>query len=89
MERGVYLVTQGSRSGDHTTVEAANDGGVDIVQVRQKDVPARERHDIGRQVRTLTREAGVPLIVNDRADLARAVDTDNDGAVAAGRRAEE
>jgi thiamine-phosphate pyrophosphorylase len=79
MEWDVYLVTQGSLSGDRTTVEvveAAVEGGVDVVQLREKDAPARERYDVGRRIRELTREADVPLIVNDRVDLARAVDAD-------------
>jgi len=75
----VYLVTQESLSGDRTTpeiVEAAIDGGVDVVQLREKDVNARQRYEMGREVRELTREAGVPLIVNDRVDLALALDAD-------------
>jgi len=75
----VYLVTQASLSGDRTTpeiVEAAIEGGVDVVQLREKDVSARERYEMGREVREHTREAGVPLIVNDRVDLALALDAD-------------
>jgi len=75
----VYLVTQESLSGDRTTpavVEAAIAGGVDVVQLREKDVSARERYEMGREVRELTREAGVPLIVNDRVDLALALEAD-------------
>jgi len=75
----VYLLTQESLSGDRTTPEvvaAAIEGGVDVVQLREKDSSARERYDVGRQVRALTRRADVPLIVNDRVDLAQAVDAD-------------
>jgi thiamine-phosphate pyrophosphorylase len=57
-------------------VEAALEGGVDVVQLREKDRPARERYELGRELRELTADAGVPLIVNDRIDLARAVDAD-------------
>ncbi|QLH77026.1 thiamine phosphate synthase [Halosimplex rubrum] len=76
---GVYLVTQESLSGDRTTravVEAAVAGGVDVVQLREKDRSARERYHLGRKLRTLTREAGVAFVVNDRVDLADAVDAD-------------
>lgn len=75
----VYLVTQASLSGERSTpeiVERAIDGGVDVVQLREKDVTARNRYEIGREVRELTRNAGVPLIVNDRVDLALALDAD-------------
>ncbi|MFB6202788.1 MAG: thiamine phosphate synthase [Halorhabdus sp.] len=78
-EWDVYLVTQASLSGDRTTpeiVERAIEGGVDIVQLREKDLPARHRYEVGQAVRDLTREAGVPLIVNDRVDLALALDAD-------------
>lgn len=75
----VYLVTQGDLSAGRSTpeiVSAAIDGGVDIVQLREKDRPARERYRLGRELRELTAEAGVPLIVNDRVDIARAIDAD-------------
>ena len=74
-----YLVTQASRSAGRdteTVVEAALAGGVDAVQLREKDVPDDERYEIGRRLRELTADAGVPLIVNDRVDVAAAVDAD-------------
>ena len=76
---GVYLVTQGSVSSGRSTrsvVEAALRGGVDVVQLREKDTSARERYELGKRVREVTHEAGVPLIVNDRLDIARAIDAD-------------
>jgi thiamine-phosphate pyrophosphorylase len=75
----VYLVTQQSHSKGRDTreiVRAAVDGGVDVVQLREKDTTARERYELGRDLREITREAGVPLIVNDRVDIAQAVDAD-------------
>ena len=74
-----YLVTAASRSAGRTTSEvvaAALDGGVDVVQLRDKAASARERYETGIRLRELTAEAGVPLIVNDRIDLAAAVDAD-------------
>jgi len=79
MEFGVYLVTQADRSGDRSTVEvieAALRAGVDVIQLREKGRPARARYELGLELRELTRQAGVPLIVNDRVDLAAAVDAD-------------
>ncbi|MFC7074872.1 thiamine phosphate synthase [Haloarcula halophila] len=76
---GVYLVTQASLSEGRTTakiVEQAIAGGVGVVQLREKDRSARERYELGRQLRTLTRESGVTFVVNDRIDLAQAVDAD-------------
>jgi len=74
-----YLVTAASRSAGRTTPEvvaAAIDGGIDVVQLRDKGASARERYETGLRLRELTAEAGVPLIVNDRVDLAAAVDAD-------------
>ncbi len=78
-EFGVYLVTDEDLSAGRSTVEtveAAIRGGVDIVQLREKSASANERYELGRELRELTREAGVPLIVNDRVDLAAALDAD-------------
>jgi len=75
----VYLVTQASLSADRTTDEIvadAIDGGVGVVQLREKDRSARERYELGQRVRELTREAGVTFLVNDRVDIARALDAD-------------
>ncbi|GAB3678795.1 thiamine phosphate synthase [Halopiger thermotolerans] len=74
-----YLVTQASLSEGRSTleiVEAAIDGGIDAVQLREKDTDARRRYELGLEVRDLTAEAGVDLIVNDRVDIARAIDAD-------------
>ncbi|MFD1565439.1 thiamine phosphate synthase [Haloarchaeobius amylolyticus] len=74
-----YLVTQASLSGDRTTpeiVRAAIDGGIDAVQLREKETSARSRHELGHELRELTAEAGVDLIVNDRLDIAQVIDAD-------------
>ena len=74
-----YLVTQQSLSAGRDTeavVEAALDGGVDAVQLREKDLDARTRYHMGERLRELTTEADAALIVNDRIDLAAAVDAD-------------
>lgn len=74
-----YLVTQESLSAGRSTVEiarAAIEGGVDAIQLRDKERSAKRRYETGRELRELTAEAGVDLIVNDRVDLARAIDAD-------------
>ena len=48
-------------------------GGVDVVQVREPGATSRDLVAWARVVRKLTQEAGVPLIVNDRPDVARIV----------------
>lgn len=56
--------------------EAAIRGGADVVQLRDKAASSRRLYDIALQMRRLTRDAGVPFIVNDRLDIALAVDAD-------------
>lgn len=50
--------------------------GVTMVQLRAKSLSDREQVRLGSQMRTLTREAAVPLLINDRVDIALAVDAD-------------
>ncbi len=74
-----YLVTQENLSaGRHTEsiVEAAIAGGVDVVQVREKNRTAAERLALARRLREPTAEADISLIVNDRVDIAVAADAD-------------
>lgn len=74
-----YLVTQESISEGRSTTEivsAAIDGGIDVVQLREKETSARSRYELGTRLRELTADADVPLIVNDRIDLAMAIDAD-------------
>lgn len=56
------------------SVEAAILGGVTIVQVREKDVSSRQFYDIAASVKQVTDYYKVPLIINDRIDIAQAVD---------------
>ena len=74
-----YLITQENLSAGRPTeaiVDAALAGGVDIVQVREKHRTARTRLEIAETLRGPTAEADVPLIINDRLDIALAVDAD-------------
>ncbi|MFP8956360.1 thiamine phosphate synthase [Natrialbaceae archaeon A-CW3] len=74
-----YLVTQESVSAGRSTLEivdAALEGGIDVVQLREKEMSARERYGLGQALRDRTTRAGVPLLVNDRVDLALALEAD-------------
>jgi thiamine-phosphate pyrophosphorylase len=57
-------------------LEAAVLGGVDIVQIRDKELPDPELIPVLHEAREVTRRLGVPLVVNDRPDLAALVDAD-------------
>lgn len=67
--RSLYLITP-TRSDLAAFLEAAIRGGVDLVQVREKDLSDRELLPRLEEARELTRRLGVPLVVNDRPDLA-------------------
>jgi len=67
--------TSGGRS--HLQVaEAAIAGGADVVQLRDKEAPSGRLYQEAMQLRKITRDAKVPFIVNDRLDIALAVDAD-------------
>ncbi len=74
----LYLVLETAPWGKDplTVAEAALRGGVTVLQLREKARPVSERYRIGLRLRELTRRYGVPLIVNDRVDLARALEAD-------------
>ena len=66
-----------SRGRSHLEVaEAAIRGGADVVQLRDKTASGGALYQVAFALRKLTREAKVPLIVNDRLDIALAVDAD-------------
>jgi len=75
----LYLVTDRAILGGRDlcrAVEAAISGGVTLVQVREKDVSSREFYQIALALRDLTARYQVPLLINDRLDIALAVDAD-------------
>jgi thiamine-phosphate pyrophosphorylase len=74
----LYLIT-----GDHgdevetaRIVEAALEGGANVIQLRKKSMPMLEQYRLALALRILTREHEALLIVNDHADLAIAADAD-------------
>ena len=65
----LYLITP-ARPDFAPFLEAAVRGGVDLVQVREGDLPDRELLRVLAEARDVTRRLGIPLVVNDRPDLA-------------------
>ena len=53
--------------------EAALKGGVTLVQIREKDKSTREYIALAQKVHKLTKQYGVPLIIDDRIDVAMAI----------------
>ena len=63
-EASLYLLAAGPEG-----VREAIEGGVDIVQLRDKDSPDHVLTERIEAVKAITDAAGVPLIINDRPDL--------------------
>lgn len=74
----LYLLVSGTacRGSLEMTLRRAIAGGVDLVQLREKELTDRELLARARDVRRWTRETGVLFIVNDRPDIARLVGAD-------------
>ncbi len=76
---GLYVVTGQEFSGGRPTLEVAAaciKGGAGIIQLREKHWPADKLVEVGRELRKITRRAGVLFIINDRVDVAVAVEAD-------------
>lgn len=58
------------------SVELAIMGGVTIVQLREKKATAKEFFETALKVKEVTKKYNVPLIINDRIDIALAVKAD-------------
>lgn len=79
MNTQLYLVTDSAGlSGDEflKKVENAILGGVTILQLREKDKTTREYIDLGRKVHEITAKYDIPLIIDDRIDVAMAIDAE-------------
>ena len=59
-----------------TRVEAALRGGVTLLQLREKERTTREYLELAGKVHALTKKYHVPLIIDDRLDVAMAEDTE-------------
>lgn len=73
----LYLVTDsrllnGRKLED--SVEEAIKGGVTVVQLREKEVSSRDFFNLATKVKVITDKYNIPLIINDRIDIALAVD---------------
>jgi thiamine-phosphate pyrophosphorylase len=79
LDLSLYLVTDTVLCGQFgvtATVSAAVGAGVTVVQLRDVDATDDELVGLGRQVLAVLRGTGVPLIVNDRAELVEAIGAD-------------
>ncbi len=74
----LYLVTDKSDNTEKflNTIEEAIKGGVTIVQIREKTADTLDFYKLALKVKEITTQYNVPLIINDRIDIALAVDAD-------------
>lgn len=57
-------------------IESACKGGVTLVQLREKERSTREYISLAEKVHDITKRYGIPLIIDDRVDVAIAVDAE-------------
>ncbi len=72
----LLLTTTACRHPWEHVLRAAVAGGVDLVQLREKDLSDARLLALARRVRDVTRELDVPLVINDRPDIAVLVGAD-------------
>jgi thiamine-phosphate pyrophosphorylase len=79
-DKNLYLVTNSDNFSDVTSfldaLGAALEGGVDIVQLREKQMSAKDFTALSHKVRELTAHYGALFIVNDRIDIAHITGAD-------------
>lgn len=76
---GLYLVTDRDvlkRRNFIDCLEEAILGGVTVVQLREKNASSSEFYSLAIKVKELTSKYNIPLIINDRLDIALAVDAE-------------
>lgn len=79
VDYSLYLCTDRGLMSSSTieeNVRAALKGGVTVVQLREKDCSSREFFNYAVRVKEITEQYRVPLIINDRVDIALAVGAD-------------
>ena len=76
IDYSVYLVTDRRNKTDEeflNIIEEAIKGGTTIVQLREKTASTKEFYDLALKVKEITSRYDVPLLINDRIDIALAV----------------
>jgi thiamine-phosphate diphosphorylase / hydroxyethylthiazole kinase len=81
VDYSLYLVTDSgllspSANSFEGHIEKLIDGGVTIVQLREKSLPTADFLKRARKLLEITRPRKIPLIINDRLDVALATDAD-------------
>ena len=78
IDLSLYLVTDNSDDVEKflKTIEEAIKGGTTVVQIREKTADTLDFYNLALKVKEITTKYNVPLIINDRVDVALAIDAD-------------
>ena len=79
IDYSVYLVTDHRDKTDEeflNIIEEAIKGGTSIVQLREKTASTKDFYKLALKVKEITSKYDVPLLINDRIDIALAIDSD-------------
>jgi len=79
VDYSLYLVTDRGLSRERSTLEivtAAVNGGATVVQLREKQCSTRDFIEQALAIKDFLKDRGVPLIINDRVDVAQAIEAD-------------
>ena len=78
IDLSLYLVTDNSNDEEKflNTIEEAIKGGVSVVQIREKTADTLDFYNLALKVKEITTNYNIPLIINDRVDVALAIDAD-------------
>lgn len=78
IDLSLYLVTDNSDDEEKflKTIEEAIKGGVTVVQIREKTADTLDFYNLALKVKNITTKYNIPLIINDRVDVALAIDAD-------------
>ena len=75
----LYFITDSSNYTEQeflNRVEKALQGGITLLQLREKDKTTRQYIELAQKVHNITRKYNVPLIIDDRVDVALAIDAE-------------
>ncbi len=79
-DKKLYLVTNSDKFATEDdfldAVALALQGGVDVLQLREKNMSAKKVLELGKKLKLLCSEYGAIFIVNDRIDIAAVLDAD-------------
>ena len=79
IDYSVYLVTDSRDKSEEeflAIIEEAIKGGTSIVQLREKTASTKDFYELALKVKEITSRHDVPLLINDRIDIALAIDSE-------------